>query len=488
MASDPFSGQPAPVYDADGNLVSDSRLAYTWDAENRLTEVTNFHGTPDDHWLGDARVTFKYDYMGRRIEKQNWLNSGAGWDLFSTERFVYDGWNVVMVLDDSGNTVRKYTWGLDLSGQRGNPTVAGLHGAGGIGGLLAVEETAAASTPKYYFFYDANGNVQQVLQNTANYPLAAKYGYDPYGNEIEAETSGDYADTNPYRFSTKWLDREIHDGEGGYWDAPIFYYYGYRYYKPEWGRWLSRDPIEELGGSNLYLFVTNEPSSTADPLGQYVLTGCRSTALSVGVDSSAWPSYIQWFAGFAGMERFKIWASGEYKRCRTCCPETTSHRGSWQPVKTLEGKVGLDFRFAPTYKGVGWGPFRLEGAYGATWSVNQTFSAFVQYDGCTESYKGGGCLVDFKGCGGVMGGAKIKAWGAEGKAEIIGQICVGVKVCFVGSTEDFGKYPEKLRWQVCVSGDVTARGTIKVPVIGESRLTETFSANGCTDWHDLAGL
>ena len=44
-------------------------------------------------------------------------------------RFVYDGWNVVLVLDGSSNLKRKYTWGLDLSGT--------LQGAGGIGGLLA---------------------------------------------------------------------------------------------------------------------------------------------------------------------------------------------------------------------------------------------------------------------------------------------------------------------------------------------------------------
>ena len=30
-------------------------------------------------------------------------------------------------------------------------------------------------------------------------------------------------------------------------------YYGYRYYVPEIGRWLGRDPIEELGGINVYL-------------------------------------------------------------------------------------------------------------------------------------------------------------------------------------------------------------------------------------------
>ena len=40
--------------------------------------------------------------------------------------------------------------------------------------------------------------------------------------------------------------------------API-HHYGLRYYTPELGRWINRDPIEELGGDNLYLFVLNDP-------------------------------------------------------------------------------------------------------------------------------------------------------------------------------------------------------------------------------------
>ena len=44
-------------------------------------------------------------------------------------------------------------------------------------------------------------------------------------------------------------------------------YYGYRYYDPETGRWPSRDPIEELGGINLYGFVSNDGVNKWDYLG-----------------------------------------------------------------------------------------------------------------------------------------------------------------------------------------------------------------------------
>jgi len=49
------------------------------------------------------------------------------------------------------------------------------------------------------------------------------------------------------------------------------FYYGFRYYVPETGRWLSRDPIEERGGVNLYGFVGNQPTGRVDVLGRSVL-------------------------------------------------------------------------------------------------------------------------------------------------------------------------------------------------------------------------
>ncbi len=45
------------------------------------------------------------------------------------------------------------------------------------------------------------------------------------------------------------------------------FFYKYRHYSPELGRWPSRDPIEEKGGINLYAFVGNEPIGRWDYLG-----------------------------------------------------------------------------------------------------------------------------------------------------------------------------------------------------------------------------
>ncbi|MGE0269234.1 MAG: RHS repeat domain-containing protein [Candidatus Omnitrophota bacterium] len=138
-------------------------------------------------------------------------------------------------------------WGLDLS--------QSLQGAGGIGGLLV---TVDGSTPFlfHHHMYDGNGNVGQLV-DVSDGSIDAQYEYDPYGNAIIA--TGILANSNPYRFSTKYLDSEYG-----------LYYYGYRYNEPATGRWLSRDPIEEDGGINLYGFVMNSPIIHYDVLGEWV--------------------------------------------------------------------------------------------------------------------------------------------------------------------------------------------------------------------------
>ncbi len=40
-----------------------------------------------------------------------------------------------------------------------------------------------------------------------------------------------------------------------------------RVYSAQVGRWINRDPIEELGGNNLYAYVLNQPTNHTDPTG-----------------------------------------------------------------------------------------------------------------------------------------------------------------------------------------------------------------------------
>lgn len=219
------------AYDDDGNMTNwisgTNRLTYVWDAENRLVAVIS---------NGVTVVSNRYDYMSRRVAKV----TGTG-----TNCFVYDGWNLIAELGtwNLQPGTNYYVWGQDLS--------QSLQGAGGVGGLLALH-SSSASNSSYFPFFDANGNVTELV-NT-NGALAAHYEYDPYGNSIKA--TGTFASNNAYRFSTKYTD-----------DETGLLYFGYRFYCPQLGRWLSRDPIRERGGLNLYLFCRNRVIGLYDRLG-----------------------------------------------------------------------------------------------------------------------------------------------------------------------------------------------------------------------------
>ena len=106
---------------------------------------------------------------------------------------------------------------------------------------------------------DGNKNVTALLDADGN--RAAEYIYHPFGT-ICSKT-GPMVDLNPFRFSS-----EQYDDETG------LVYYNYRYYSPELGRWISRDPIEEEGGVNLYAMVGNNSVTKTDYLGlkQYSLS------------------------------------------------------------------------------------------------------------------------------------------------------------------------------------------------------------------------
>jgi RHS repeat-associated protein len=265
------------TYDEDGNMTADGTWVYTWNAENQLYAVTKPNPVN-----GDKGVQFDYDYLGRRVRKLVYTHNGTGYTLTSDQRFVYDGWNVVLVLDglNSNATTQKYTWGLDLSGS--------IHGAGGVGGLLACED----GSDDYVYLYDANGNVGQVI-DAGDYSVAAHYEYDPYGNQIVA--TGSYAADNPFRFSTKWYDA-----------VTGLSYYGFRYYSPRIGRWLNRDPIGEYGGLNLYGFLENDPVDVID------LNGLWTIERNGGDRALATPGPNDTVAGLAlilrlNVREYKLW-------------------------------------------------------------------------------------------------------------------------------------------------------------------------------------
>ncbi len=222
---------------------------YTWNTENRLAGVEPLAPNTDD-----KKLRFAYDHMGRRVLKRVWTYTAGSWGNPTAEtKYVYDGWRVIMELDglNSDAVTRRFTWGLDLSGS--------VEGAGGIGGLLATEDTAGTTVTtddrSFIYFYELNGNVGQLVETTTGTDygtIAAKYEYDPYGKRINTATQGEY--DQPYRFSTKPVDEETGLGN-----------WGYRYYSYDLGRWVSRDPIGEAGAGTLAEADTTRiwPTATA---------------------------------------------------------------------------------------------------------------------------------------------------------------------------------------------------------------------------------
>ena len=237
------------TYDADGNLLSDGRWNYTWDAENRLVKVESRSDTPQASW---RRVGWTYDALGRRIRQITSVWTNNAWAVVEDLKFISDpllfGRHIAELNASDNALVRTYVWGLDLSGME--------QGAGGIGGLLWLTQHTGANVGSHCCAYDGNGNVV-VLVSASDGSPTARYEYGPFGEPIRV--SGPAAAVNPFRFSTKRTDPTT--------DLVL---YEYRAYSPTLGRWLSRDPIGEQGGEVLYGFVGNDCQKRFDVDGRFI--------------------------------------------------------------------------------------------------------------------------------------------------------------------------------------------------------------------------
>ena len=346
------------TYDFDGNMTGDSLWTYQWDGENRLIRVTSKLLT-GDHAYRDE--TFTYDYANRMTRQQV-----SGWEPYlvpnTTETwvwiqvqyrryFVWQGWNIVAELEERkpangdftgvATLLRRNVWGLDLSGS--------LQGAGGVGGLLAVQNHAtdlngqlssATSTP----VYDGNGNIL-AYHNLINGVKVADFAYGPFGEPLKAY--GEAAKNHPFRFSTKYTD-----------DETGLVLYQLRPSRPDLGRWLQKDRIWERGGVNLYGFLGNYSGGSRDYIGNQAISDVVNDPTGAASDtventSEAWgnvsPAERDWCKSnpiccaaarnsrdhiFAEMQsRYPNWRDGSvenavqhcawmcYVKSLTCCSE-----------------------------------------------------------------------------------------------------------------------------------------------------------------------
>src|SRR5690606_22782421 len=112
----------------------------------------------------------------------------------------------------------------------------------------------------HFSLHDGNFNVTALIDTTG--AVFERFTYSPYGKLIvldanfalDADGASDV--TNPYTYTGRRLD-----SESG------IYYYRYRYYHGQLGRFVGRDPIEYEGGWNIYTYATCSPINFTDPEG-----------------------------------------------------------------------------------------------------------------------------------------------------------------------------------------------------------------------------
>jgi RHS repeat-associated protein len=209
-----FGSQPYS-YDKNGNLLSDGVRTYTWDAEDRLLSITH-NAQPG------LRTTFKYDGLGRRTA----IDTGNG-ALTSEVRYLWCGDALCQARTSADVAERRY--------------------------YTEGEYLPLAGTSLYYS-RDQLGSVRDVLA-TQNGSGVATFDYDPYGNP--SESNGRIS--TDFRYAGLFYDKQ--DG---------IHLANHRAYNSAISRWLSRDPIVELDGSNpsLYIYVNGNPVNETDVQGQ----------------------------------------------------------------------------------------------------------------------------------------------------------------------------------------------------------------------------
>lgn len=206
---------------------------YEWDAENRLVAVQK----------GGARTEFGYDGLGRRIRVSELGDGRAA----AVQTYLWDGYAIREGRDASGAVVqRRFV----------------------SGGFL---ESLAGRTSGYLQTVDHLGSIRETLDVSG--ALKERISYDPWGNA---------ASSAAVPISTFGFTGHLwHRGSGLH--LALF-----RAYDSATARWISKDPIAEDGGINLYAYVVNSPLLLFDPTGLYpaAIPGPTPTATATPAASS----------------------------------------------------------------------------------------------------------------------------------------------------------------------------------------------------------
>jgi RHS repeat-associated protein len=122
-------------------------------------------------------------------------------------------------------------------------------------GVQTVAYNPNPTPSNFYYARDHLGSIREVTDGVG--AIRARYDYDPFGRRFKV--SGD-------------LDSDLgYTGHMFHARSGLLLTQG-RPYDADLGRWLSRDPIEEKGGLNLFAYVFNNPVNFYDPKGENAVT------------------------------------------------------------------------------------------------------------------------------------------------------------------------------------------------------------------------
>ncbi|MGF6138544.1 RHS repeat protein [Pseudomonas laurylsulfatiphila] len=207
-----------------------------WTGRGELLQVTPV--TRDDEPSDSER--YRYDADSQRVIKINMKRNAASQQI---QRVVYlPGLELRSTMSGSTN---KESLHVITMGKAGRAQVRMLHWESGKRDALRYSYTNLVGSSGLEI--DGAGNIISLEE------------YYPYGgtavwtarNQVEA-------DYKTHRYSGKERD------------ATGLYYYGYRYYQPWAGRWLSSDPMKTVDGLNLYRMVRNNPLTYEDIDGRMI--------------------------------------------------------------------------------------------------------------------------------------------------------------------------------------------------------------------------
>jgi RHS repeat-associated protein len=227
------------TYDAEGNVTKKSKGAasdtwtYGYDHRNQMTTAA-FAAT--DGGTVTQRVTYVYDAIGNRIERDAWDGSAA-----VVERFGMDGWDPAKPAPVG---FEQFDAWADLDGS--NALVARRSYAPGFDVIVA-RESAGGSVG--WYLTDHLGSVRGITNGDGT-PLAT-ISYDAWGTVTGNSTP---SSSDRYGFT----GRES-DSLSGLWE--------HRQRVRGTGTWYSEDPFGLQADTNPQRFADNSPSMSTDPSG-----------------------------------------------------------------------------------------------------------------------------------------------------------------------------------------------------------------------------